>query len=106
MSTRAAIDAGTNSVRLLVVDDGVELERRTHVVRLGEGVDATGRLAAPALERARSRLAQFARRCAELEVDEVVLAATSATRPTRNCARSMPCDMRSPTTPAPARPRS
>ena len=49
MTTRvAAIDCGTNSVRLLIADIGEELtdvERKMEIVRLGQGVDATGRLA-------------------------------------------------------------
>ena len=53
----AAIDCGTNSLRLLVADlypDSarlVDLHRRMEIVRLGQGVDATGRLAPDALER-------------------------------------------------------
>ena len=43
----AAVDCGTNSVRLLVArfEDGrlVEVDRRLHITRLGQGVDATGR---------------------------------------------------------------
>ncbi|GIH25397.1 hydrolase [Acrocarpospora phusangensis] len=55
MSRVAAIDCGTNSVRLLITDieDGVQtdLERRMEIVRLGQGVDRTGILAPEALER-------------------------------------------------------
>ena len=52
----AVVDIGTNSTRLLVADvDGGrvrrELERRTEVTRLGEGVDDTGRLSEAAMER-------------------------------------------------------
>ena len=51
----AGIDCGTNSIRLLIADvtpDGlVDVDRRMRVVRLGQGVDATGRLAPEALER-------------------------------------------------------
>ena len=53
MTRVAAIDCGTNSIRLLVADvvDGtlVDVDRRMEVVRLGEGVDRTGRLAPEAL---------------------------------------------------------
>ena len=58
MTTRvAAIDCGTNSIRLLVADvdprTGAlkDLDRRMRIVRLGQGVDRTGRLAPEALER-------------------------------------------------------
>ncbi|MBU6330725.1 MAG: exopolyphosphatase, partial [Acidobacteria bacterium] len=48
----AAIDCGTNSVRLLVSDGGrVTVERLMRITRLGEGVDATGRLSAAAIDR-------------------------------------------------------
>jgi hypothetical protein len=44
--TIAAIDCGTNSTRLLVADaEGRPLERLMRITRLGQGVDATGRLA-------------------------------------------------------------
>ena len=60
----AVVDIGTNSTRLLVADvrDGAveELDRRSVVTRLGEGVDATGRLADAAQERVFERLAQYA----------------------------------------------
>ena len=46
MSALAAIDIGTNSVRLLVTDEaGLELERVMRMTRLGQGVDVTGELA-------------------------------------------------------------
>ena len=62
MTRVAAIDCGTNSIRLLVADVPVEgahtdLLRRMEVVRLGQGVDATGRLAPEAIERTRRVLA-------------------------------------------------
>ena len=48
----AAIDIGTNSVRLLVADQhGRELERPMRITRLGQGVDVTGALAPEAIER-------------------------------------------------------
>lgn len=61
----AVVDVGTNSTRLLVADVGdhrgdvVEVERRSIVTRLGEGVDATGRLADAATERVRRVLAEY-----------------------------------------------
>ncbi|HEY0507633.1 MAG TPA: exopolyphosphatase, partial [Blastococcus sp.] len=65
MNRVAAIDCGTNSIRLLVADvpasgAATDLVRRMEVVRLGEGVDATGRLAPQAIERTRRALAEYA----------------------------------------------
>ncbi len=60
MTVRAAIDCGTNSVRLLVVDgDGATLERLMTITRLGEGVDATGRLLPEAIDRTLDVLARY-----------------------------------------------
>ena len=60
----AAIDCGTNSVRLLVADhdDGhlTDVARRMEIVRLGQGVDRTGRLAPEAIERTRVALVGYA----------------------------------------------
>lgn len=89
MTTRvAAIDCGTNSVRLLIADDEVgrltDVARRSRIVRLGQGVDRTGRLAAEAIERVRVALADYAALCAELGVERIRMAATSATRDADN----------------------
>jgi exopolyphosphatase/guanosine-5'-triphosphate,3'-diphosphate pyrophosphatase len=54
-----AVDIGTNTVRLLIRDGDVELERRIVIVGLGVGVDATGRLSAEAMERAATVLAEY-----------------------------------------------
>ena len=81
----AAVDCGTNSIRLLVAD--VEGDRKTdvhremRVVRLGQGVDRTGELAAEALERTRQALVDYAATCDSLGVEGVRMVATSATRP-------------------------
>ena len=60
----AAIDCGTNSIRLLIADvvDGrvVDVHREMRIVRLGEGVDATGAFAEPALMRTRAALVYYA----------------------------------------------
>ena len=62
----AAIDCGTNSIRLLVADvDPVrrtltDVERRLEIVRLGQGVDKTGRLAPEALARTLAALREYA----------------------------------------------
>jgi exopolyphosphatase/guanosine-5'-triphosphate,3'-diphosphate pyrophosphatase len=89
MTTRvAAIDCGTNSIRLLVADDEggrlTDVARRSRIVRLGQGVDRTGRLAAEAIERVRVALADYAALCAQLGVERIRMAATSATRDADN----------------------
>jgi exopolyphosphatase/guanosine-5'-triphosphate,3'-diphosphate pyrophosphatase len=84
----AALDCGTNSLRLLVADvtDGVltDVHREMRVVRLGQGVDRTGELAPEALERTRVALVDYAAVCASLGVERTRLVATSATRDARN----------------------
>ncbi|MCV2489555.1 Ppx/GppA family phosphatase [Geodermatophilus sp. YIM 151500] len=89
MSRVAAIDCGTNSIRLLVSDvpdagPAVDVLRRMEVVRLGEGVDATGRLAPQAIERTRRVLAEYADQARELGAEAVRMVATSATRDAAN----------------------
>ena len=89
MSRVAAIDCGTNSIRLLVADvppagAHTDLLRRMEVVRLGQGVDATGRLAPEAIERTRKVLAEYADQARDLGVTAVRMAATSATRDAAN----------------------
>jgi exopolyphosphatase / guanosine-5'-triphosphate,3'-diphosphate pyrophosphatase len=89
MTRAAAIDCGTNSIRLLVADVPAEgghtdLLRRMEVVRLGQGVDATGRLAPEAIERTRKVLAEYAGQARELGATAVRMAATSATRDAAN----------------------
>jgi exopolyphosphatase/guanosine-5'-triphosphate,3'-diphosphate pyrophosphatase len=83
----AAIDCGTNSLRLLVADvDGalVDVHREMRVVRLGEGVDRTGLLAPAAIERTRVALEHYASLCRELAAERVRMVATSATRDAGN----------------------
>ncbi|MFI2665020.1 Ppx/GppA phosphatase family protein [Micromonospora carbonacea] len=90
----AAIDCGTNSIRLLVADlpdpaagpDAplVDLSRRMEIVRLGQGVDKTGRLAPEAIERTRVALASYAAEIDSLGVDRVRMCATSASRDASN----------------------
>src|SRR3954466_15457956 len=89
MTRVAAIDCGTNSIRLLVADVPAEgphtdLLRRMEVVRLGQGVDATGRLAPEAIERTRRVLAEYAAQARELGAERVRMGATSATREAAN----------------------
>ena len=84
----AAVDCGTNSVRLLVADvEGMtkaDVHREMRVVRLGQGVDRTGELAPEALERTRLALDDYAVTCRALGVERTRMVATSATRDARN----------------------
>ncbi|GIG58451.1 hydrolase [Longispora fulva] len=86
----AAIDCGTNSVRLLIADtDGetlTDLRREMRIVRLGEGVDRTGRLSEAAIERTRVALVEYAAMIAELGADRIRMCATSASRDAANAA--------------------
>ena len=89
MSERVAVvDMGTNSTRLLVaeVEQGglVQLERRTIVTRLGQGVEATGRLADEAMDRVREALAVYREVIDRLGAERVVAVATSAMRDAEN----------------------
>jgi exopolyphosphatase/guanosine-5'-triphosphate,3'-diphosphate pyrophosphatase len=89
MTRVASIDCGTNSIRLLIADvppsgAHTDLLRRMEVVRLGEGVDATGRLAPQAIERTRRVLAEYAAAARELGAGAVRMVATSASRDAAN----------------------
>ena len=89
MTRVASIDCGTNSIRLLVADvppsgAHADLLRRMEVVRLGQGVDATGRLAPEAVERTRRVLAEYAAAARDLGATAVRMVATSATRDAAN----------------------
>jgi exopolyphosphatase/guanosine-5'-triphosphate,3'-diphosphate pyrophosphatase len=86
----AAIDCGTNSLRLLIADVDpashrlTDVQRRMEIVRLGEGVDATGRLAPDALARTFAMLGEYARAIADSRATAIRLVATSATRDASN----------------------
>ncbi|THA55942.1 Ppx/GppA phosphatase family protein [Streptomyces sp. A1136] len=90
MTRVAGIDCGTNSIRLLVADcdpatgDFVELDRRMTIVRLGQGVDKTGRLAPEALERTFAACREYAAVIKELGAERVRFVATSASRDAEN----------------------
>jgi exopolyphosphatase / guanosine-5'-triphosphate,3'-diphosphate pyrophosphatase len=90
MTRVAAVDCGTNSIRLLVADvelDAgtlVDLDRRMEVVRLGQGVDRTGRIAPEALARTLDAARRYATRCEELGVEGLRFVATSASRDAEN----------------------
>jgi len=84
-----AVDCGTNSIRLLVADvtqDGTitDVLRRMEVVRLGYGVDRTGRLDPEAMGRTVAQAREYAAQCRELGVVAVRFVATSATRDASN----------------------
>jgi exopolyphosphatase / guanosine-5'-triphosphate,3'-diphosphate pyrophosphatase len=88
----AAIDCGTNSLRLLIADIDpashqlTDVLRRMEIVRLGQGVDATGRLAPDALARTFAMLEQYARAIDACGANALRLVATSATRDASNAA--------------------
>lgn len=84
MSTVAAVDCGTNSTRLLVSRDGETVERLMRITRLGQGVDATGRLAPEAVERTAEVLAEYRRVMDDHGVGRVRMTATSAARDAAN----------------------
>lgn len=85
MTRAAAVDCGTNSIRLLIHDsESGEICRDMTIVRLGEGVDATGRFTAEAIERTRDALATFVERMSSEGVEAVRMVATSATRDAAN----------------------
>jgi exopolyphosphatase/guanosine-5'-triphosphate,3'-diphosphate pyrophosphatase len=88
MTRVAAIDCGTNSIRLLIADPGrsglVDVHREMRVVRLGEGVDQTGRLAPQAIERTRNALVDYAALISALGAESVRMVATSASRDASN----------------------
>ncbi|MEN9692858.1 MAG: hypothetical protein RLZZ330_502 [Actinomycetota bacterium] len=89
MTNIAAIDCGTNSIRLLiskVEDDGSlsEITRRMIIVRLGEGVDATGKFSEAALARVFVACDEYAQLIKTYQVEHIRFIATSATRDVSN----------------------
>ena len=88
MSRVAAIDCGTNSIRLLIADKvggGLQdLHREMRIVRLGQGVDATGHFAPEALARTKAALVDYAELLSSFEVPKVRMVATSAARDAAN----------------------
>ena len=86
----AAIDQGTNSTRLLVIEsrdpgeDPLEISRDMRITRLGKGVDRTGRLDPDAIERTIRVVARFTRRARALRAERIRLGATSAVRDASN----------------------
>nr|WP_300336774.1 Ppx/GppA phosphatase family protein [Actinomyces sp.] len=92
MTRVAAIDCGTNTIRLLVADlvprqGGAGLDqlvRENEIVRLGQGVDRTGRLDEAALERTLAVVTSYAQTCRAQGVERMRFVATSATRDASN----------------------
>jgi exopolyphosphatase/guanosine-5'-triphosphate,3'-diphosphate pyrophosphatase len=86
----AAIDCGTNSIRLLVADIVAEhatlrdVDRRMEIVRLGQGVDRTGRLAPDAIQRTLAACRRYARIIRDTGAEQIRFVATSATRDVEN----------------------
>lgn len=85
MSNVAAIDIGSNSVRLLVTDaGGRELVRLMHITKLGQDVDRTGVLAPEAIERTMAVLNEYAEQVRQHSAARVRITATSAARDAKN----------------------
>lgn len=85
-----AVDCGTNSIRLLIAE-GVpgepgltDVTREMRIIRLGEGVDATGKISDGAISRARTALTDYTATMSEHGVQAVRMVATSATRDAAN----------------------
>ena len=87
-----AVDCGTNSIRLLVADIDratgalTDVLRRMEIVRLGYGVDRTGRIDPDAMRRTLAMSREYAGQCASLGAEGVRFAATSASRDAANAA--------------------
>jgi exopolyphosphatase / guanosine-5'-triphosphate,3'-diphosphate pyrophosphatase len=84
----AAIDCGTNSIRLLIADinDGKlrEVERLMEIVRLGQGVDQTGQFHPDAISRTFAAIDKYATEISRRGVEKIRFCATSATRDATN----------------------
>lgn len=95
MTRIAAVDCGTNSIRLLISDvtrtsgtpsgfSANEVTRRMEIVRLGQSVDATGELAPEAIERTREALRDYVAIMKFENVEKVRMVATAAVRDATN----------------------
>lgn len=92
MTRVAAIDCGTNSIRLLVADGETmgehitlnDLTRQMRIVRLGQGVDRTGRLAPEAIERTLAAVREYKRMIDNLGASDIRFVSTSAMRDAEN----------------------
>lgn len=91
MTRVGAVDCGTNSIRLLIADvpgDGTltEVTRQMQIVRLGEGIDATGAISPAAMERTLTAAREYAELCRQEGCHAVRFVATSASRDASNAA--------------------
>ena len=89
MTRVGAVDCGTNSIRLLIADlDGAggltEVTRTMQIVRLGEGIDATGRISDGAMVRTIAAAEGYAALCRDAGCESVRFVATSASRDAAN----------------------
>ncbi len=90
MKRVAALDCGTNSIRLLIAEEILgastftEISRKMSIVKLGEGVDKNQAFLPDAISRTLSALKVFAAEIAEAQVDQIRFCATSATRDAEN----------------------
>ncbi|MFY9326311.1 MAG: Ppx/GppA phosphatase family protein [Candidatus Nanopelagicales bacterium] len=86
----AAIDCGTNSIRLLIMDyqkadqSLTEIIREMRIVRLGEGVDQTKSFSEAALTRTKAAIEEYAKHIEHYSVEKIRFVATSATRDANN----------------------
>ena len=90
MKRVAALDCGTNSIRLLIAEENpgestfTEISRKMSIVKLGEGVDKNKAFLPDAISRTLTALKVFAEDIAEAKVEQVRFCATSATRDAQN----------------------
>lgn len=90
MKRVAALDCGTNSIRLLIAEENLgastftEISRKMSIVKLGEGVDRNKAFLPDAISRTLTALKVFAADIAEAKVERVRFCATSATRDAQN----------------------
>ncbi|MEZ5095780.1 MAG: exopolyphosphatase [Nocardioides sp.] len=83
----AAVDCGSNTIKLFIGDPPEVVVRESRTVRLGQGVDTSGELADEALARAFTALEEYAALVAVHPVERLRFCATSATRDASNAAR-------------------
>ena len=84
INTVAAIDCGTNSIRLLISRGGTEIIREMEIVKLGEGVDRTQNFSEAAVARTLNALEKYKKLIDQHKVTKVRFCATSATRDAKN----------------------
>lgn len=91
MTRVAAVDCGTNTIRLLIADRDpsataalIDVVRRMEFVRLGQDLDATGRIAPEAMARTLDAAREYAAQCDALDVECLRFVATSASRDAAN----------------------